>query len=233
MPVAASSPVAAAAASAASAVAAPPVLAFDAQVAFEQWPRLERDAWGQLAQRWGVALDAADQDPCSSAAAQALGCSRMTTTLAVIRQLDRPGIVTLRQGSGKPAYAVLQALDDDSATLQVGAQAMRLPLGQLATLWNGEFATLWRMPADYRKPFALGEVGPVVDGLARQLAAWADAPAPTAGRAYDAALKTRVSAFQRAQGLMPDGIAGPTTFMQLNRVSGVEEPRLSSGRQTH
>jgi general secretion pathway protein A len=39
-----------------------------------------------------------------------------------------------------------------------------------------------------------------------------------------------VSTFQRAQGLKPDGIAGPTTFMQLNRVSGVDEPRLSTAR---
>ena len=31
---------------------------------------------------------------------------------------------------------------------------------------------------------------------------------------------------QLAQGLRPDGIAGPTTFMQLNRATGVDEPRL-------
>ena len=39
-------------------------------------------------------------------------------------------------------------------------------------------------------------------------------------------LKARVSNFQRAHGLQPDGVAGPTTFMQLNRLSGVDEPRL-------
>ena len=32
-----------------------------------------------------------------------------------------------------------------------------------------------------------------------------------------------------AQGLRPDGIAGPTTFMQLNRATGVSEPRLETG----
>ena len=59
------------------------------------------------------------------------------------------------------------------------------------------------------------------------------APAPEialkdlAGRAVSiAALRGKVFAFQLAQGLRPDGIAGPTTFMHLNRALGVAEPRL-------
>ena len=32
--------------------------------------------------------------------------------------------------------------------------------------------------------------------------------------------------FQLAQGLIPDGRAGPMTFMQLNRAAGLAEPRL-------
>ena len=43
----------------------------------------------------------------------------------------------------------------------------------------------------------------------------------------DAALLTaRVSAFQLSHGLQPDGLAGPMTLMQLNRASGISEPRL-------
>ncbi len=40
------------------------------------------------------------------------------------------------------------------------------------------------------------------------------------------AWRAQVSAFQLSQGLKPDGIAGPTTFMQLNRALGVDEPHL-------
>jgi general secretion pathway protein A len=36
-----------------------------------------------------------------------------------------------------------------------------------------------------------------------------------------------VSRFQAAHGLSADGKAGPTTFMQLNRVIGIDEPRLA------
>ncbi|HET6829669.1 MAG TPA: peptidoglycan-binding protein, partial [Ramlibacter sp.] len=32
--------------------------------------------------------------------------------------------------------------------------------------------------------------------------------------------------FQMAQGLPVDGAAGPMTYMQLNRVAGIDEPRL-------
>ena len=41
-------------------------------------------------------------------------------------------------------------------------------------------------------------------------------------------LKSRISAFQMAQGLKPDGLAGPMTYMQLNRISGVDEPKLQA-----
>lgn len=223
--VAASAPAADLAASSASITSA--AVNFDARTAFDRWPRQEHEAWRQLAERWGVRLDDAEKDPCGSGALQPLACSRMTTTLSVLRQLDRPGLLTLRQGSGKPAYAVLSAVEGDAAIVQAGAQAVRLPLGTLAALWNGEFATLWRAPADYRAPLTLGASGAGVDGLAAQLAAWSGEPAPVPGRSFDAALKARLAAFQRVQGLIPDGVAGPTTFMQLNRVAGVDEPRLS------
>jgi general secretion pathway protein A len=217
--------------SAASSAAAPtPILPFDAKVAFERLPRQESEAWAALAEHWKVHLGEDDRDPCNSAQAQQLPCARLTTTLAVIRQLDRPGIVTLRDANGKQAYAVLTALGADSASLQVGSQSMSVSLGMLASMWDGEFATLWRAPAAYRAPLSDGGNGPVVDALSAQLAAWSGEPLPERGRVFDVALKARVSTFQRAQGLKPDGIAGPTTFMQLNRVSGVDEPRLSTAR---
>ena len=44
---------------------------------------------------------------------------------------------------------------------------------------------------------------------------------------FDTTLRSRVAAFQQAQGLTPDGVAGPTTLMQINRASGVAEPWLA------
>ena len=41
-----------------------------------------------------------------------------------------------------------------------------------------------------------------------------------------ASLDARVQAFQRAHGIDADGLAGPVTYMQVNRASGVDEPHL-------
>ncbi|WP_409970417.1 peptidoglycan-binding domain-containing protein [Piscinibacter sp.] len=43
-------------------------------------------------------------------------------------------------------------------------------------------------------------------------------------------MQARVFAFQLAQGLQPDGLAGPLTLMQLTRASGIDEPRLKTVR---
>jgi general secretion pathway protein A len=65
-----------------------------------------------------------------------------------------------------------------------------------------------------------------VDALARGLAAWRQVAPPAPGQGLSGALAEQLAGFQVAQSLRPDGIAGPTTFMQLNRVQGVAEPRL-------
>ncbi len=49
-------------------------------------------------------------------------------------------------------------------------------------------------------------------------------PAATAATAGQR--RARIYRFQVAQGLVPDGVAGPLTLMLLNRAAGVDEPRL-------
>ncbi len=67
---------------------------------------------------------------------------------------------------------------------------------------------------------------PAVDALAAQLAASAVSPRPPPP-ARRRAMKTRVQAFQLAQGLKPDGRAGPTTLMQLTRVTAAPGTNLA------
>ena len=148
----------------------------------------------------------------------------------MIRQLNRPGIVTLFDAKDQPRYALLTALTSQTATLRAGGLARNVPLWALASVWRGDFATLWKAPADYRAMLQLGSSGSGVQQLALQLAALQGQASPVAPAGgvfvFDAALKAKVEAFQVSQGLTPDGVVGPTTFMQLNRASGVDEPRL-------
>ena len=62
--------------------------------------------------------------------------------------------------------------------------------------------------------------------LDRQLAA-AGGGTVTGGRpATPAQRQSRIHRFQLAQGVTPDGLAGPLTLMLLNRATGVDEPHL-------
>jgi general secretion pathway protein A len=115
----------------------------------------------------------------------------------------------------------------DDATLVVGKSAAQVPLTLLTAAWRGDFATFWRVPAGYTVPLSVGSQGPLVDAVGAQLASAQGASAPAPGHAFDATLRARVAAFQQAQGLAPDGVAGPTTLMQINRASGVAEPWLA------
>ena len=217
------SPSASASASAgASAASAPAFLTTaDLPTLFKSLTRDERDAWRQLAPAWKLALG--DGDPCVEAQRSQVQCFRSpSTTLALIRQLDRPGILTLHDQNDKPVYALLTGLTNQSATLRIGEISRTVSLVSLASLWRGDFATFWREPKGYAGQLVDANSGAIASWVGRQLAAL-HGQAVAAG---DAEWKAQVSAFQRSQGLRPDGLAGPTTFMQLNRVTGIDEPRL-------
>ncbi|HEX6364374.1 MAG TPA: AAA family ATPase [Albitalea sp.] len=186
----------------------------------------ERDAWRELAQAWR--LDLAEGDPCQLARQQRLQCFRTASTnLMLVRQLGRPGIVGLQDGD-RTAYAVLTGLNGQTATLQTGGVSRTVPLALLADRWRGDFATFWQAPPGYERRPADGDKGPVADWLAEQLAQVRGEARPAAPATVDAAMKSRIVAFQVSQGLQADGVAGPLTFMQLNRVAGVDEPRLQT-----
>jgi general secretion pathway protein A len=188
--------------------------------------RTEREAWRELAPAWN--LPTADGDPCVVAQASQVLCHRGTGSLALIRQLGRPGILTLRTADDKPGYALLTGLTGQTATLRTQGVVHTVALTSLARIWRGEFATYWRMPPGYRDRPAEGSSGPVVDWLADRLARVQGQAAPGDKQTFDAALKAKVYAFQFAQELKPDGLAGPETFMLLNRATGVDEPRLQT-----
>jgi general secretion pathway protein A len=186
--------------------------------------RNERDAWRELAQAWGATL--ADGEPCQLAVRQRLQCFRGSGSLASLRQLDRPVILTLRSENDEPLYALMTGLGPHGAVLQTASARRSVSLLTLAQMWRGEFATLWRIPEGYRA--SAGEDGgsAASQWVATRLTALQGSPQTPDARDTEVPLKSRISAFQMAHGLKPDGLAGPMTYMQLNRISGVDEPKL-------
>jgi general secretion pathway protein A len=196
-------------------------------------PQLPRDinaAWRELAPGWK--LPASDGDPCQNAATQQLQCYRSANlSLPLLRQLARPGILTLQNGKEPPVYALLVGLTDQTATLRIGSDLHTVRLVALGRLWHGDFATYWRAPAGYSAKLRDGSSGPMVDQLVIELAK-VDGVVPPAGGAsapmLDAPLRERIRAFQRSQGLKPDGQPGPLTFMQIESTTATNEPRLQT-----
>jgi general secretion pathway protein A len=185
--------------------------------------REQDQAWRELAQAWRAEPVAGE--PCKVLPKEQLYCFSRNLTLASIRELGRPGILTLDSGSSAPSYVVLTALTRETATLRAAGTEQTVPLTALARRWRGDFATLWRAPPGYTGRIADTQ-GPTVDWIAARLAVLNGMPPPAPGAPFDSRLKSQLRSFQLAHGLEPDGQAGPMTLMQLNRVAGVDEPRL-------
>lgn len=182
----------------------------------------EHEAWRELARAWDLKLG--DGDPCQLAGRVQVECFRSTSSnLALIRQLARPGIISVRDENDKTGFAVLTGLGTQTATLSTGGPAQTVSLATLASVWKGDYATFFRVPPGYVNKVVDTDHGPMAEWLSAQLA-------KVEGTPQGGPLRPRVSAFQLAQGLKPDGLAGPTTFMQLNRAMGIPEPRLSTQR---
>jgi general secretion pathway protein A len=183
----------------------------------------QQQAWRELARAWKA--DPAQGDACKALQKQQLHCFTRNLTLAAIRQLDRPGILTLDAQGGSPRYAVLARLTRDSATLRAAGTEQTVTLPALAARWHGEFATLWRAPPGYTGRLPDGQ-SETVKWIATHMAALDGSPAPGERAALDSHLRSQLRTFQLAQGLEGDGQPGPMTLMQLNRAAGIDEPRL-------
>jgi general secretion pathway protein A len=193
-------------------------------------PALLRDsneAWLELARAWKVTPE--EGEPCRALQKEQLQCFSKNLSLAVIRELGRPGIVKLDADSGAPSYALLTGLGRDSATLRAAGTEQTVTLTALAARWQGEFSTLWRAPPGYAGHTAAGPGAETVKWIAATLDEASGSAPPKPRREFDAQLRTQLRAFQLARGLAADGQPGPMTFMQLNRAAGVDEPRLRTG----
>ncbi len=237
---AASSPAAATPASAPASNATPAIVpatagakpatlsAADLRATFNAELRGEADAWRELAAAWGVALGTGG-GYCASAMRQGLPCFKGPSSLALVRQLDRPGVLVLYDGDNRPFHVLLTALTDDTATLRRGNASVTVPLATLGAAWRGEFGTFWRAPPGYAGPGTLTTANPQASAWLMERLGQALRGERRPGMAAEPAsepLTARVASFQVAQGLSPDGVAGPMTVMLLNRATGVDEPRL-------
>jgi len=182
------------------------------------------EALRALGALWGQQLPAGT--PCDGAPRLGLRCYQGHGGLYELRLLDRPAIIGLHDGQ-RLGYAVLTGIDDTSATLTIDGRPHTVSLGALATRLDGDYTTLWKAPRGFRDQVGPGDSGPDVDWIAARLAELdGKHAAPPPGQALDEPTRRLLRAFQVKQNLKADGLAGPRTYMRLNQLSGVAEPRL-------
>ena len=203
-----------------------PLVNLDLQTGFKAPNHKEEQGLQELGQLWKIKLSAIE--PCPSAQQQSLPCFKgHTDSVTLLRQLDRPALLTLFDANNQAAYAALVGFDAQSATLQMGGQTQRVSLLSLAPAWRGDYTVLWRAPSGYstaKTPETTATFNAWLDTQLGKLDGRASAAQPS--------LKARVRAFQISQGLHADGVAGPITLMHLNRATGVDEPHLHSDKHS-
>ena len=195
-------------------------------------PRAHADeaaALRSLASLWGAALPAGE--PCQVAFRLDLRCHAGRGGIYELRQLDRPAVITLRDGRST-SYAVLAGMDERSVTLLMDGKREKVELAVLVPRFTGEYTTFWKMPRAFRDNLAPGDQGPDVDWLGAHLAQLNKTAPPAAQHPFDARTRELLRAFQTKQNLKADGVAGPRTYMRLNQLTGVAEPRLLAAAGT-
>ena len=170
-----------------------------------------------------------DGEVCSEGQKAGLRCHIGKGALYELQQLDRPAILTLRDGD-EVSYVLLTAMDAGKLTLSHQGRTQVINAGELALRFDGSYTTFWKMPRFYREQIASGEQGADVDWIATRLAYLKGLPPPYENRPLSPAMRQLLRDFQSENNLKVDGVAGPRTFMRLNQLTGVAEPRLLAAK---
>jgi general secretion pathway protein A len=186
-------------------------------------------AFAELLRLWGTSYEPGTGRPCDQVANQGLQCFADLGTLAQLKLINRPAILSLTDPTGVEHQVVLEGLDGDVAHIAVGASRHDVSVAELASHWFGEFLVVWRPTIPLAKQLHVGMRGDDVRWLRDALASL-EGTAVQAERPdfYDAGLERLVQDFQRSRRLTVDGIAGVQTQLVLDSALGsAGSPTLS------
>jgi general secretion pathway protein A len=114
--------------------------------------------------------------------------------------------------------------------MDIGGELYRLETGQVGNYWFGDYAVFVQAPPGGRMFLRVGDRDADVTWLREQFEIAQGVRIPAADALlFDYPLQKQVLAFQRAHGLLPDGIVGKNTLIHLNTaIDRQDVPRLVS-----
>ncbi len=179
-------------------------------------------AFSSLFTLWDSTFQPGAGVACEQAAANGLSCVWQRGSLAQLKLINRPAILSLVDTQGAAHQVVLTELGDSAAKLRVGTAETEVPLAELSEYWFGEFLVLWRpQNTALVRPLRPGMRGDDVRWLRQGLEQLSGIPNPQPGDYFDADLQRLVEDFQRSRRLAVDGVAGLQTQIVLDSALGV------------
>ena len=195
-----------------------------------------RTAYESLFQQWQVSARIDRYRPiCEQAKEKGLQCLTANESLIELRQLNRPAVLTLTDGSRNRYFATLVSLGLDTAVLSIGGRLVEVNVREIFSRWTGEYTVLWKLPYQYTTALLQGSKDPLVEWLDQRLAVIHGRPVAAHGKqTFDEELTREVKQFQISAGLVPDGIAGARTLIRLSDFTdtGLKGPTLSAKKET-
>jgi general secretion pathway protein A len=182
---------------------------------------------------WSVEIEPlfSEEEVYSVAAENELGAEKLNNLLlSELIELDRVGIVWVRDNNNRLKSYVLTAIDSGSVNLQGVKGERQETLEWLAENWNGSFLYLWHRPIDILS-LRLGDKNALALGwLQSRLLQIDDVYQPIiTGGYFNEAVRLQVLNFQQQQGIRADGVVGQQTIMKINELTMLSLPRLSKG----
>ena len=180
---------------------------------------------------WGLEYDKGGQSGCAQASDYGLECLYQRGSWSGLRQMDRPAVLALIDGSGRSHQVVLTAIHGATADLSIGGVLVTHPVESITSAWFGQYLLLWRPPNGQAVSLRPNSRGANVLWLRESLAAIDDQyiSSKPASDVYDAELERIVRAFQRANRLDVDGLAGNQTQIIINSLLAIDgTPRLNT-----
>ena len=183
----------------------------------------------ELLKLWGATPAPDGVESCGAATRQGLECVTLHSTLAQVRELNRPAVLVLSDDQQRAHNVVLTQLEDEHARLRIGALDVYVSIAELSRYWFGDLVLVWRTPAAIDHRMSLGSRGPAVQQLRERLLRWNGTAPPKTGvsNVFDADLKRLVEQFQLAHHLTADGAPGLETQLLLDSALAIpDSPQL-------
>ena len=155
---------------------------------------------------------------CEFAELNGLACLHKQGNWRSLLRIDRPAVLTLFNDMGQKIHMALLKIEGEQALVAHGGEKFTTTLDEIDRFWLGEYSVIWKLP-----PYKSGIITPgqpkegdwLQEGLAQINPELEGLP-----------LQEQVVEFQRSMGLVPDGIAGSMTLIQMNNILNVSTPKL-------